>query len=191
MSIFEFVLVMTSLVLAIGITHLLQHVAVIVRHRQTLEISWVPLLWMVCLFLSSANYWWALWDYRGLEWTFPSFFFLLIPPTLLYVIISLLVSADITNPHASLATSFEQIRVPFFSVLIVYQILLTWDGWVLGVEPVWNTMRMVGLIVILVYAVGAVVAKSWVQKVVTASVFVMFVFGMFVLRFMPGAFGPP
>jgi len=51
-----------------------------------------------------------------LEWTFPGFFFLLLAPTLLYIALSLIVSADVTVPGASLATSFERVRFPFMVV---------------------------------------------------------------------------
>lgn len=190
MSLFEFVLVMTSLVLAIGITHLLQHVADIVRHRKILRIDWVPLVWMGSLFISPASYWWALWDFRDLQWTFPSFFFLLATPTLLYIAISLLVSANVTAPNASLAASFEKVRVPFMWVMVVFQTLITWDGWLLGVEPAWNSLRLIGLILVSLYIAGAVSPKRLVQRCVAVSVFAMFIIGTFVLRFSPGAFGP-
>lgn len=67
MSLFEFVLVMVSLVLAIGVTHLLHEIASIVRHRDTLTVHWIPLAWIATLFLYSVSYWWALWDFQGLS----------------------------------------------------------------------------------------------------------------------------
>lgn len=80
MVLFEFILVMVSLVLAIGVTHLLQGVVEVVRYRETLELYWVPFAWAATLFVLAAGHWWSLWDMRGVEWTFPGFFFLLLPP---------------------------------------------------------------------------------------------------------------
>lgn len=148
MSLFEFVLVMVSLVLAIGVTHLLREIASIVRHRDTLTVHWIPLAWIATLFLYSVSYWWALWDFQSLTWTFPGYFFLLVAPTLLYIAISLLVSADVAVPGTSLLDSFERVRAPFFWLMALFQILVTWDGWVFGVEPAWNSLRFpqVGLL---------------------------------------------
>ncbi|GMR17120.1 MAG: hypothetical protein BMS9Abin32_178 [Gammaproteobacteria bacterium] len=190
MSLFEFVLVMTSLVLAIGVTRLLQHLAAIVRCRNTLLIDWVPLTWMIILFLAVASYWWSLWDFRDLEWTFPSFFFLFLSPTLQYVAISLLVSTDVTEHGASLAAGFEKIRSPFFLVMMTFQLMVAFDGWLFGVEPAWNSLRLVQFFIIGMYFVGAVVAKPLVQKTVALSILGIFVVANFVLRFLPGAFGP-
>ena len=123
MSLFEFILVMMSLVLAIGVTHLLQEIAVIVQYRDTLQLDWVVITWGASLFVVSAIYWWSLWDFRALQWTFPGFFFLLLAPTLLYVAVSLLVSADVTEPGISLAAHFERIRLPFLIVMTLFHIL--------------------------------------------------------------------
>ena len=190
MSLFEFVLVMVSLVLAIGVTHLLREVAAIVRHRDSLELDWIPLTWVATLFLYAVSYWWALWDFRELEWTFPGFFFLLIAPTLLYVAISLVVSADVAGPGASLTTSFERVRFPFMVVLGVFQILVTWDGAAFGTEPVWNVLRALQLLLLGAIILGASSSSRKIQGVAAAVTFGALLFVTFGLRFVPGAFGP-
>jgi hypothetical protein len=35
------------------------------------------------------------------------------------------------------------------------QVLISWDGCVLGVEQVWNSLRLIQVLVILIYVVGA------------------------------------
>ncbi|MFV1988926.1 MAG: hypothetical protein ACC682_16770 [Gemmatimonadota bacterium] len=112
MTLFEFILVMVSLILAIGVTHLLQGVAAIVQQRKELDFSWVPLVWASYLFLVTAAHWWSLWDMRGADWTFPAFFFVLLPPTLLYLAVSLLVSSGPGTGGTSMAADFLEIRVP-------------------------------------------------------------------------------
>lgn len=190
MSLFEFVLVMVSLVLAIGVTHLLREIASIVRHRDTLTVHWIPLAWIATLFLYSVSYWWALWDFQSLTWTFPGYFFLLVAPTLLYIAISLLVSADVAVPGTSLLDSFERVRAPFFWLMAPFQILVTWDGWVFGVEPAWNSLRFPQVGLLAAYLVGAFSAHRRVQGVVATAAFGLLAFLLFVLRFLPGAFGP-
>lgn len=190
MSLFEFVLVMVSLVLALGVTHLLREIASIVRHRDTLGVHWIPLAWIATLFLYSVSYWWALWDFQSLSWTFPGYFFLLVAPTLLYIAISLLVSADVAGPGASLIDSFERVRAPFFGLMAVFQILVTWDGWVFGVEPAWNSLRLLQGGLLAAYLLGAFSASRRVQGFVAAAALALLAFLLFVLRFLPGAFGP-
>ncbi|MDJ0655395.1 MAG: hypothetical protein QNJ40_14630 [Xanthomonadales bacterium] len=190
MSLFEFVLVMVSLVIAIGITHLLQAAASIVRHRRELELDWIPLLWMATLFLYSVGYWWSLWDFRDVQWTFPEFFFLLIPPTLLYAAVSLMVSADFTVAGMSMTRSFERVRQPFVATVLVFQLLVTWDGWVFGTEPVWNQLRWLQLTLVILLTAGTVGAGRRIQAFVALGMFFVLTSLMLGLRFLPGAFGP-
>lgn len=60
-----------SLVLAIGVTHLLEGVARVARQRQNVEIDWVAPTWAASLFVLSINHWWSLWGMHGADWTFP------------------------------------------------------------------------------------------------------------------------
>ena len=157
MSLFEFVLVMVSLVIAIGVTHLLRHVSQLVRLRAEVELGAVPLLWMVTLFLYAVGYWWALWDWRVLEWTFPGFVFLLLAPMLLYLAITLIAAPEAAKARGSTVTAFETIRRPFLLVLAAFQVLVSFDGWVLGTEPIWNQLRWVQTGLFAMYVVGVAV----------------------------------
>lgn len=189
MSLFEFILVMISLVLAIGVTHLLQSVASMVRLRRTLQADWVVVTWMATLFLLSAAYWWSLWDFRGLEWTFPAFFYLLLAPTLLYVGVSLLIGAGDPALRGSAGESFEQVRLPFLGVMGLFHVLASVDGLLLGAETAWNSLRFVQLMTFAAYGAGMLWAERRVQRLVAGAVLGIYLFNVFGLRYLPGAFG--
>ena len=101
-DIFSFILVMVSLVLAIGVTHLVHGVASLIRLRGGTRIEPLPLVWAANLFLVAAIYWWSLWDFRSVDWRFHHFFYLLLAPALLHVAASLLVSTDAVAAGAKL-----------------------------------------------------------------------------------------
>lgn len=188
MSIFEFVLVMASLIMALGVTVLLRRVAEILRHRDTIEFDWLPLAWMAVLFLSTTAVWWSFWDFADVAWTYPRFFYLLTIPTVQFIAISMLVSGNTSGSDTSMAESYGQIRLPFMSLMVVYQLLNALDGWVLGVEPLWNSLRAVQLVLIVLYILAAVSANRLVQKTVVVTALLMFIISTFVLRYLPGAF---
>jgi hypothetical protein len=190
MTLFEFILVMVSLILAIGITQLLQGIASIVQRRRAVEFSWVPLAWSAYLFLLSVAHWWSLWDMREVEWTFPAFFFLLLPPTMLYLTISLLVNSGGAGASASMADDFQGIRVPFFVFMTAVGLLVIWDGPILRIEPVWNSLRAIQMVAIVLLVIGLASSRWGTQKLVAALSLGALVFLTFVLRFLPGAFGP-
>lgn len=186
MTLFEFILVLVSLILAIGVTQLLQGVSGFVRYQQDLGLKWVPFCWAGSLFLLTTAHWWSLWDMRELEWTYPTFFFVLLPPTVQYFAISLLVSMDVESDGTSLAEEFQQIRVPFLSAVLSWVVLLMWDGAILGVEAVWNSLRMNQSVGVAMLILG-LASPSWtVQKLVAAVMLASIALGAFVLRFLPG-----
>ena len=188
MSLFEFVMVMASLIIALGITLILRHVAAVVRYRNSLELDWVPLTWMALQFVATTWVWWALWDFAEVAWTYPRFMYLLAGPTIQFIAISVLVSTDVSRPAASLSANFGLVRAPFFSLMFVFQVFVTWDGWLFGVESFWNSLRVLQVALMFLYMVGAISPKLIVQKCVVLAAVGLYAFGTFVLRYLPGAY---
>ena len=189
MSLFEFVLVMASLIMALGVTLLLRHVATIIRYRDSLESYWVALTWMALQFVAVVWVWWSLWDFAEVEWTFPRFFYLLAGPTVQFIAISMLVSTDLSKPGASLRDNFSAIRLPFMLVLAAFQVFVALDGWVFDVEPLWNSLRGLQVILLFLYLSAAISPKPIVQKSVVVANVGLYIYGLFFLRYLPGAFG--
>ena len=189
MSLFEFVLVMASLIMALGVTLLLRHVATIIRYRDSLESYWVALTWMALQFVAVVWVWWSLWDFAEVEWTFPRFFYLLAGPTVQFIAISMLVSTDLSKPGASLRDNFSAIRLPFMLVLSAFQVFVALDGWVFDVEPLWNSLRGLQVILLFLYLSAAISPKPIVQKSVVVANVGLYIYALFFLRYLPGAFG--
>ncbi len=189
MDIFEFVLVMVSLVLAIGLTGLLREVSAMISDRKTKHFDWVRITWIAILFLYVISYWWSMWDYREVEWTFPGYAFLLLVPTLLYIAMDLLVRCGASMGATTPEEAFEGIRVPFFVTMFVVQLFGTWDDWLLSVAPVWTSLRWLQIAMILLFAVGIFVSRRVAQQVIALTALFVLAFGMFGLRYLPGPLG--
>ena len=190
MTLFEFILVMVSLVLAIGVTHLLQGIVTVVRHRETIAVEWVRLVWAASLFPTSVVYWWSLWDFRLAPWTYGGFFFVLLAPTSLFTAISLLFSPETTSSATTRYAPFEDVRPLFMVVMFAYSVVWSADGWVLGVEPAWNALRVPQMVLTVLLLVGTVSSRKIAQAVAVIWLLAN-VFNGFGPRFNPGAFGPP
>ena len=90
MDVYLHVRVLLSMILGLGVAHLLRGVARIVQHPRKYKIYWVHLVWTLFLFLYLIHFWW--WEFylqKVLQWTFPLYFFLAIYATLLYLLCSL------------------------------------------------------------------------------------------------------
>src|SRR5215510_2928991 len=83
---FEYLSVLISIVLALGMTRALAGVGEMLQARKHRRIYWVHVVWVVNLFLYLVVAWWIFYRWRNQqEWTFYLFVFVLISPTILYL----------------------------------------------------------------------------------------------------------
>jgi hypothetical protein len=90
MDVYLHVRVLLSMILGLGVGHLLRGVSRIVQHPRKYKIYWVHLVWTLFLFLYLIHFWW--WEFylqKVAEWTFPLYFFIAIYATLLFLLCSL------------------------------------------------------------------------------------------------------
>jgi hypothetical protein len=157
--------------------------------RGAVRFDALPFIWAASLFLVAAIYWWSLWDFRDVDWRFPTFFYLLLAPTLLHVAASLLVSTEALESGATMRSEFERIRVPFMLVMTVFSVVVMLDGWIVGAEAPWTPYRPVQIWTTCLCALGTLLAGARAQTVIAVLVLSTYIFAGFIIRFMPGAFG--
>ncbi len=86
MPAFEYLSVLISIILALGMTRVLGGVGEMLQARSHRRIYWVHAIWIINLFLYLVIAWWIFYRWRNLEsWRFLLFVFVLISPTLLYL----------------------------------------------------------------------------------------------------------
>ena len=86
MSAFEYLSVLISIILALGMTRVLGGVGEMLHARSRRRIYWVHAIWIVNLFLYLVVAWWIFYRWRNQQpWTFFLFIFVLISPTILYL----------------------------------------------------------------------------------------------------------
>src|SRR5437667_10940186 len=86
MAAFEYLSVLISIILALGMTRVLGGVGEMLQARSHRRIYWVHAIWIINLFLYLVIAWWIFYRWRNQEsWRFLLFIFVLISPTLLYL----------------------------------------------------------------------------------------------------------
>jgi hypothetical protein len=92
---FEYLSVLISIILALGITRVLAGVGEMLQARSRRHIYWVHAIWIFNLFLWLVVAWWIFYRWRDQQpWTFFLFVFVLISPTILYLASLLLLLQD-------------------------------------------------------------------------------------------------
>jgi len=133
MEMFNYVMVLASVIIGLGITHLLQGVGRIVEHPGREKTYWVHLLWVTATFLRAIFWWWF--EYRlsqTVEWTFTLYLFVLAYAFLIYLWCALLFPRDLEG-YDGFKGYFYSRRRWFFGLLLAGQAVDVADTLLKGV----------------------------------------------------------
>lgn len=91
MSLFEFIMVLLSMIIGLGVAEILTGFARALLHRRLAIDSWHLLLLATIVFVTLVQVWWESWTLHDVpQWSFPTLLLFLINPILLYVLSHLL-----------------------------------------------------------------------------------------------------
>jgi hypothetical protein len=115
MEMFDYVMVLASVIIGLGVTHLLTGVAGIIQHPQRAKLYWIHLLWVAALFLRAIFWWWFEFGFSGAIWTFALYFFVLGYALLIYMWCALLFPRDLAG-YDGYKDYFYSRRTWFFGI---------------------------------------------------------------------------
>ena len=91
MSPFEYVIVLISIILGLGITLVLTGFAELIRQWSSIKIFWPYLIWIVLVFVLHVHEWWETYALKSISvWNLPTFLFVVLYPILLFILANLL-----------------------------------------------------------------------------------------------------
>ncbi len=122
MSTFEYLSVLLSIIVGVGITHVIMGLGRLISHTSGRKIYWVHLLWSINIALYLVVYWWWAINLRVLdEWSFLPFLVVLLEPSLLCLAGAILYPVPMP-PDLEYKTHFYQSRRVFFSVIVAISV---------------------------------------------------------------------
>jgi len=100
MTPFEHLTVLVSIVIGMGIAHLLTTVHELVQVRTRVRLYWLPMVWVVLIFIGLVEWWWAIFALRTtVKWNFFYFLFLLMSPVTMYLAAAFVLPDDSERSH--------------------------------------------------------------------------------------------
>lgn len=99
MSLFEFIMVLLSIVVGLGLAKILSGLASALIARRVQPEAWIPLLFGLLVFITLVQVWWESWTLQPrTSWTFGQLLVTLVNPVLLYILAHLVFPPDDGTP---------------------------------------------------------------------------------------------
>lgn len=91
MTPFEYVIVLISIILGMGITQIVSGLADMIHRWERVKVYWPHLVLVIIVFFIQIQEWWVTYDMRNYEyWRLPTFLFIILYPVNLYILARLL-----------------------------------------------------------------------------------------------------
>lgn len=141
MDLFEYILILTSVIYALAVAQILSGVSRLAQSPVPIRGFLPHKIWIFNLFIFVFLIWWATWEFRNISWTFPKYAYLLIAPTFLFFVCSLLTPLQVGAGENDLENHFLRVHRTFFATLFLAVVTVVVDGNVLADEPLWHSGR--------------------------------------------------
>jgi len=115
--------VLLSMVIGLGLTHLLRHFARMVEPAKRKQVYWVHLVWALSMFLFLLHFWW--WEFRLsaiTNWTFNLYLFVTMYALILYLLCALLFPENLDD-YRDYREYYYARRHWFFGVLALAYVI--------------------------------------------------------------------
>ncbi len=154
MSLFEFLMVLVSLIIGLGIAELLSGVARAIRHRDTVQFYWIHAAFLVIIFLALLQQWWEIWGIRDTPtWTFPGLVMMLSGPICLFLISHLVFPEDLPGTNLK-SFYFEKMRPLLWIAVTAVVLSVSFRPLILGMELI-SLDNLSSLILVLIFTAMA------------------------------------
>ncbi len=148
MDLFEYILILTSVIYAMAVGQLLEGVSRVAQSPTPVRMYLPHTIWAFNLFGFICLIWWATWEFRDVEWSSLRYAYMLVAPTLFFLTCSLVTPQRLEGNEISLETHFFRIRRLFFGAYFFAALAVIVDGSVLADEPIWFSGRIGHLIIL-------------------------------------------
>lgn len=185
MDLFEFILIITSVVYALALAQILAGIGRLAQSEATVKYYFPHTAWVAILFIGVLLTWWAGWEFRGIEWTFAKYVYLFISPILFFFTTSLLIPQSISESGVDLEKHFNRVRRPAFISYFVLMLIQFADGPLLASEPWWFSGRLPQLAFLVAIAVSAFTTSRRLQTVCSIGVIVFLIYVVVVRFWIP------
>jgi hypothetical protein len=160
LSLFEYIMVLTSILIGLGIAELLYGVVRLLRTEFKERFFLPQAIWALFIFLHLIIIWWTRWDlHENFEWNFLQLLLSLAAPILLFILAGLIFAKN--KPSRD---HYYQQRTSFFNILAVIIVINFFHETLIEKSPILGLATPLLLIMFLATLAARFSDKDWVQS---------------------------
>jgi hypothetical protein len=164
MTQFQFVLVLLSMIVGLGIAELLTNFARQIRTRTTTRTYWLHSLFVLFVFIALLQQWWEIWSLQSVpQWSFPVMLLMLGGPICVFIIAHLTYPETVEGKDLK-AYYYENARLIFTIGIIATIISTSFRPLSFGV-PIMDPDNLMSLVGIGILAILAISRNEWVHRI--------------------------
>lgn len=120
MSPFEYVIVLISIIIGLGITLVLTGIAQLIREEPRVKFFYPYLVWIGLVFVLHIHEWWITYQLKStVSWKLPTFLFIILYPILLFILANLLFPDSWEKYNRNMKQFYFTIYQKFFGCAIL------------------------------------------------------------------------
>ncbi len=173
---FEYVIVLISIILGMGITQIVSGLASIIHRWEKVKIYWPHLILVILVFLIHIQEWWAAYDMRDYAyWRLPTFLFIILYPVNLYILSRILFPISWRGPVIDLKKFYYQNYKRIFLFTITLDVLGIIDNIFLSGYQISEQIVQFLVLAILVFAIGRRSSHELLHKIIASVLMIIFI----------------
>jgi hypothetical protein len=163
MTPFEYVSVLISIVLGLGITQIVTGIADIIHRWEKAKLYWPHLFWIVLVFFLHLQEWWLLFELRTVtEWRIPTFFLTILYPINLFILARVLFPGD--QSETDLRTFYHSNYRKFFLLVAVLAFISFIDNIFIHNFPLSDSAVPIILMAFMIWGSARGIQQEWIHK---------------------------
>jgi hypothetical protein len=185
MTPFEYVTVLISIILGLGITQIMTGVADLIHQWDKMKLYWPHSLWILLVFIMHIHEWWYTYDLKSHEsWYILSFLFIVLYPIMLFVL------ARIMFPFGNMETEtdfkefyFTNYRKFFLIAIILIMLAIIQDVFLEGYGWFDQILKIIILNVLSIVAIRKI-ENELIHKIIVVLLLAAFIGSLAVLDYI-------
>ena len=164
---FEYIIVLISIILGMGITQILTGVSAMVLRWDSVKTYWPHTIWMILIFVFHIQEWWVTYELRTYEyWRLPVFIFIILYPVNLYLLARIIFPHKWNTRETDMRVFyFQNCRKIFGFVMTLSTLSILSNLVISGASVISQTMQfIVGLIAAIIVYFN--LRQDWVHQTV-------------------------